>query len=279
MVTSRIHHFFVSSRNKAIILNPVVDRSFMSLGGDSITAMQVKGQCSKHGIGLAVQDILRSKSIAHLAQCVKPIENLSNHAEVAEQDFNLSPIQQLYFKLPNQGQGHFNQSFFLRVTRRIQESDLRAALEVVIRRHSMLRARFSQPKEKKDWQQRITNDVLTSYRLSAYTIRNSKEANQTISDTQTSLNIVNGPVFAADLFEVDGEDQLLFMVGHLLVIDLVSWRVILEDIEELLSSSFNSHTDSPLSFQAWCRQEPSASNEIVLNLLWVIHPAQCSSII
>src|ERR1700710_492015 len=43
-------------------------RSFLSLGGDSISAMQVKGQCAKKDINLSVQDILRSKSIIQLAR-------------------------------------------------------------------------------------------------------------------------------------------------------------------------------------------------------------------
>lgn len=231
-----------------------VTRSFMSLGGDSISAMQVKGQCSKQGISLSVQDILRSKSIVQLAQCAKAIEYQVYRGEVIEQDFQLSPIQSLFFKLPNQGTGHFNQSFFLRVTRTINKNDLRNAIETIIQRHSMLRARF-QRESSGDWRQRITEDISTSYRLKAYRIAQSKQATWAIAESQTCLNFEHGPLFAADLFEVDGEDQLLFMVAHHLVIDLVSWRVILEEIEELLSHPEISLMEKPVSFQTWCHMQ------------------------
>jgi len=229
-------------------------RSFLSLGGDSISAMQVMGQCQKKGLSLTVQGILRSRSITELACCTKAIEHHSYQDEVVEQAFNLSPIQQLYFQLPNQGHSHFNQSFFLRITRKLQEEDLRKAIETIITRHSMLRARFSQSNTDKTWQQRVTEDIPSSYRFRTHEIDEQDEATPAIADSQTCLDATNGPLFAADLFNVNVSDQLVFMVGHHLVIDLVSWRVILEDLEELLKDPRAALTArKPLSFQAWCR--------------------------
>jgi amino acid adenylation domain-containing protein/non-ribosomal peptide synthase protein (TIGR01720 family) len=232
-------------------------RSFMSLGGDSISAMQVKGQCSKKSINLSVQDILRSKSIVQLAQCATSVEHLAYREEMIEQNFSLSPIQHLYFRLPNQGQGHFNQSFFLRVTRTIHKKDLRSAIETIIQRHSMLSARFTRSSLSADWQQRITKERSSSYRLKAYQIAEAKQATHAIADSQTCLDVERGPLFAADLFDVDGQDQLLFMVAHHLVIDLVSWRIILEEIEDLLlhPEDEDSAVQKPVSFQTWCHMQ------------------------
>lgn len=195
-----------------------LESAFLSLGGDSISAMQVKGQCVKKNIALTVQEILRSKSIKQLAQCAKVVEHQTHREELLDRDFDLSPIQKLFFELPNQGQGHFNQSFFLRVSRSIQKKDLRAAIEILIQRHSMLRARFEM--RSKGWQQRVTQSISSSYRLKTYHIDDPTEALPAISDSQTCLNPTSGPLFAVDLFDVDGGEQLLFMVGHHLVIDL-----------------------------------------------------------
>ena len=270
-IAEPIHQYMDDSKNPATevesklraiwshVLNLRLDqmdlnRSFMSLGGDSISAMQVKGQCARKDISLTVQEILRSKSIKQLAQCAKAVDHPSYHTKIVEQDFSLSPIQRLFFLLPNQGQGHFNQSFFLRITRRIQKKALRAAIETIINRHSMLRARFRQVNAGV-WQQRITEEVATSYRLKAYNIDTLEQATAAIANSQTSLDIVKGPVFAVDLFDVNGDDQLLFMVGHHTVIDLVSWRVILEDVEELLVDPSASSTERPPSFQTWCQMQ------------------------
>jgi non-ribosomal peptide synthase protein (TIGR01720 family) len=240
-------------------------RSFLGLGGDSISAMQVKGQCAKRDISVSVQDILRSKSVKHLAQCAKAVAQLSYDEEVLERSFDLSPIQQLFFKLPGQGRGHFNQSFFLRVTRRIQKKDLRQAIETIVARHSMLRSRFSLSGTDNKWQQRITPDVGPSYRLKAYTVASRDETTTAISTTQVSLDIVNGPVFAADLFDVEGDDQLLFMIAHHLVIDLVSWRVILEDLEEILTNPTAPSIHDPLPFQSWCQMQREHCQKVSIN--------------
>ncbi|KUJ06201.1 acetyl-CoA synthetase-like protein [Mollisia scopiformis] len=242
-----------------------LNRSFMSMGGDSISAIQVKGQCSKLKISLTVQDILRSKSIKQLSQFAKTLESSSHHEEIIGQHFDLSPIQQLYFALPNQGHGHFNQSFFLRVSRNIQEEHLRLAIEIIIQRHSMLRARFVWQQSTMKWQQRITDDVSGSYRLKSHQIDHPENAHPAIADSQTCLDTALGPIFAADIFQVEGGKQLLFLVGHHLVIDLVSWRVILEDLEELLSGSPHTSDEKPASFQTWCQMQADHCQKLAID--------------
>lgn len=242
-----------------------LNRSWLSLGGDSITAMQVMGHCRRKGIGVTVQDILRSKSIAQLALRANQVEHLSYHDdEVTEKAFDLSPIQQLFFRLPNQGQGHFNQSFFLRIARKIREEDLRRAIHTVIETHSMLRARFDRTGPNGEWQQRITHESTASYRFRVHTIDRHKQATPAIAQSQARLDPTNGPLFVVDLFNVREDDQLVFMVGHHLVIDLVSWRIILQDVEDLLLSGSvaSSMAAKPLSFQTWCRLQAEHSQHL-----------------
>ncbi|KAH6670809.1 nonribosomal peptide synthase [Halenospora varia] len=257
------------------VLNIHVDQidsniSFLSLGGDSISAMLVKSQCSKNGIGVAVQDILR-KPIIELAQCNTTLAQQSSYEEEIGVAFELSPIQQLYFQLPNQGHGRFNQSFFLRVCRQIHKKELQSALEMIVHRHSMLRARFNATTPTGRWRQLITNDISTSYRLRTFNIEHSKQAVPAITESQSCLNIVDGPVFAADLFDIPGKDQLLFMVGHHLVMDLVSWRVILEELEELLLNPSSVLADKTFSFQRWCQLQTEDSQTSSVDVVLPLH--------
>ena len=145
-----------------------LDQPFLSVGGDSISAMQVVGQCRKEGMSLGVQEVLRSRSIIQLAAAVKELEASSyDHEEYFDEDFDLSPIQSLYFQRPNT-HGHFNQSFYLRVTRRTTATQFQSAVEQLVARHSMLRARFSFSEER-GWQQRLTSECLESgVKLSAW---------------------------------------------------------------------------------------------------------------
>ncbi|KAF5643094.1 non-ribosomal peptide synthetase [Fusarium sp. NRRL 52700] len=230
-------------------------QSFLSVGGDSISAMQVMSECKKRGVGLAVSHIINCKSIRALALQVKDIERPALLHEMVEEPFELSPIQKLYFARPNYEQGHYNQSFLLRTSQHINEADLRKALETLISRHSMLRARFQQDVSG-EWQQRITNDVASSYRLRGLKLVLQEDVDDSIVDSQTCLDPVRGPLVAADLIDRGTEEQLLFVVAHHLVIDLVSWRIILQELEETLLRPEALHdADCPLPFQVWCKMQ------------------------
>lgn len=113
-----------------------LNRAFLSLGGDSISAMQVMGQCRKQGFSVGVQEILRSRSISELATVVKDDQPLAiDVTEEIDVPFDLTPIQRLWFQLPNQGHGHFNQSFYLKVQRKTTPMEFRAAVETLVARH------------------------------------------------------------------------------------------------------------------------------------------------
>jgi aryl carrier-like protein len=143
--------------------NVALDQSFLAVGGDSISAMQVVGQCRKDGIGLGVQEVLRSRSISQLAEAVKEIELTSyDTVEYFDEPFDLTPIQSLYFQRPNEGRGHFNQSFYLQVKQQTTEVEFRAAVQQLVARHSMLRARFSHSTEF-GWQQRLTGKSIPEH--------------------------------------------------------------------------------------------------------------------
>ncbi|KAL8774137.1 MAG: hypothetical protein Q9209_001245 [Squamulea sp. 1 TL-2023] len=238
-------------------------QSFLSLGGDSISAMMVQSQCKKEGVGITVQDILRAKSISHLATLARDTDRTLKQDEKIEEDFNLSPIQSLYFELPNRGKDHFNQSVFVRLARRFQPGEIHRATKNIINRHSMLRARFRFSASDDEWKQRVTNDVTGSYSFRDYSLSSKADAIPIMSKTQASLNPVEGPMFGADVFNLEGGDQLLFMTAHHLVVDLVSWRVILQDMEDLLIDPKSAtDTEASLSFQAWSRMQVEHSHTL-----------------
>ncbi len=227
-----------------------MNQSFLSLGGDSISAMQVVGHCQKKGIRLTVREVLRSKSVPELASAIKELPAATYEAkEEIEKPFVLSPIQSLWHQLPHHDRGHFNQSFYLKLRRRIPIVEFRAAVEKLVTRHSMLRARFQYDGDS-GWQQRLTEDVAGSYRFSHRTVSGRAQVEAHIADCQASLDNVNGPLFGAELFDF-GSEQHAFVVGHHLVIDLVSWRLLLEELEDILEGG--SPLPPSLSFQRWCQ--------------------------
>ena len=241
------------------------NRSFLNLGGDSISAMQVMSRCRAENMAVSVKDILHSKTISQLAQHVKSIQqSLLSKEEMFDTPFILSPIQQMYFEaVPeggmSQGSLHYNQSFLLRLTQEMPVQVVAEAIELVVSRHSMLRARF-QKGANGSWGQYVMKEAAGSYRYEVHDGIDLAQMNAIADNHQATLEIENGPIFSADLFNVVGDGQILFLVAHHLVVDWVSWRIILKDLEDIMASRPLS-TEKPLPFQTWVTMQAEYSSQ------------------
>lgn len=230
--------------------------NFLKLGGDSLTAMTCTSLCKKAGIGLTVQDILRRHSIRDLALHTSAIQSPTFYEEKLEENFDLSPIQYLHSLVRTEGQGYFNQSIQTRVHQNISVSAVRDAVGALVARHSMLRARFSHEGPEKRMRQRITEEVTSSYRLNCQGVKDESEVDEIISTSQQSINCFVGPLLSVDLIDVPSKGQILSLVGHHLVVDIVSFRLILEDLEELLLEPGKTvASTSSMPYQMWSAKQ------------------------
>ncbi|KAF1998930.1 amino acid adenylation [Amniculicola lignicola CBS 123094] len=236
------------------LVNASPSKSFLSLGGDSITAMQVMARCRGCGLAVSVKDILRSKSITELSYCVTSAgQAVYSVEETFDVPFELSPVQRMYFdiaptEIDDSRQTRFNQSFFLKAERPITGLNVAKALDLVVTQHSMLRVRFVQEAGK--WMQLIPSKVVDSFSFRSENIKTVEDAYAIMATTQISLNTQKGPIFSVVLFNTAADGQFLFLVAHHIMIDLVSWRIILRDLEEILATGLLS-SEKPIPFQNW----------------------------
>jgi NRPS condensation-like uncharacterized protein len=178
---------------------------------------------------------------------------VSHEGCVGDFSRQLSPIQRLYFSLQPDPTKAYDQRFLLKLRTKIEYKSLSKALKTLVSRHSALRARFTQ-NEKGTWEQSISNDTSTSLSLRMHqrTAGADGKTSQVIARCRESLDIERGPLVAAVLFddETGEEPQSLFLAIHHLVIDLVSWRVLFRELEELLTSGSITAPRS-IPFDAW----------------------------
>jgi non-ribosomal peptide synthase protein (TIGR01720 family) len=228
-----------------------LDDSFFRLGGDSITAMQLSASARKLHTHLSMRDIFQRKTIAELvryATSSTPLHVARLAEDPVDTPFGLSPIQELYLRLESTGRATFDQCFFLELRTQVALESLCTALKTLVQRHSMLRARF-QKAAGGGWQQCISESTDTSFTVRHVQSHDLDEIVEAIRQSRSSLDIETGPVLSAVLFDKDMH-QTLFVVVHHLAIDLVSWRVLLEELEDLLCD----RTLSPMcsiSFPSW----------------------------
>ncbi|KAF5598059.1 non-ribosomal peptide synthetase [Fusarium pseudocircinatum] len=218
-------------------------RSFLSLGGDSITAMQVVSACRKQGLIVPVRQILQSPAIFELALRVKEAsDKLGDEQlpiEIPDEPFDLSPAQKMFFQdiapsgLRADGPHRFNQSVCFRVPQNVAANTVARAIEAIVTKHAMLRARFQTDQDSQGWQQRVEKQIMGSYRFQTHKVVDDTSTEDIIRHSQGSLDLEYGPVFAVDVFEME-DAQLVNLTAHHLVIDLMSWRILAADLEHFL---------------------------------------------
>ncbi len=138
--------------------------------------------------------------------------------------FNLSPVQQMFLgqpKLPTQ----FHSSIYPRILEDVEISLVTSAIEGIVRRHSMLRARFTWGEN--GWQQNIVKDVPNPYSFEVHDIEDETRIREVVAAMHGLLDIVDGPVFATDIFNTNSGAKRLILVAHHLVVNLVYWQTIL----------------------------------------------------
>ncbi|KAK7983690.1 mitochondrial membrane protein [Apiospora arundinis] len=227
-----------------------IHTNFFRLGGDSLSAMQVVSLCAAERLDTTVADIFHHKTIAQLSASIEKSSVTPEYpTEETGTQFALTPIQKLLFDLSLTGHHHLHQSLYLELLRDIPFPKLDEALHHLVETHSMLRARFTQS-EAGDWMQVIEDDVPGSYRCQERVVRTIADVNKAVSQAELAIDFQHGPMLVAELLHVSEKERHLFLVAHRLVIDLVSWRIILEDLEEYLTTG--SIQQASLSFQTWC---------------------------
>jgi amino acid adenylation domain-containing protein len=233
-----------------------VNVSFLSLGGDSISAVKVASLCRASGIAVTVQDLLRRKTIAELAFSTGAEGGKSAQQEdTFERAFKLSPIQALQLI---EKQDQFAHSLLLGLARHLEVDVILAAIQLLVNRHSMLRARFWQDGDG-EWKQRLVADGLESWIWRTHQLETFEEIQKVWASNQLSSGVEDSPVFSSHLIHLkNGADYILLMANRL-VIDLESWRIIFEDLEDILRTGGPLQQPPSLSYQSWVDQKLAKS--------------------
>jgi len=212
--------------------------NFFELGGDSVVSLQVASQARAAGLQLTPKQVFQHQTIAELAAVVG-----RGRPTVAEQGLvtgptPLTPIQSWFFSQQFANFHHYNQATMIELRRRIADPDLRRVIALLLNHHDALRMRYKQ--SDCTWQQYCAGEDVdlpfTVQDLSGVADSDLSTAITKVAEhSQASLHLTQGPLIRLVLFDCGLElAQRLLVVIHHLVIDVVSWRLLLEDLETAL---------------------------------------------
>ncbi|MBA6304371.1 non-ribosomal peptide synthase/polyketide synthase [Colwellia sp. MB02u-14] len=211
--------------------------NFFELGGDSIVSLQIVSRLKDVGLEITPKQLFETQTILAMSQVVTvtSVSKIIDQLAPVVGHASITPIQHWFFGLEHGNMNQWNQSQLFKLNESIDLDVLKSALDAIQHQHDSLRSKFSSVQDK--WQQEIqvqTFDVLQTISLEEAVASGGDVAaliKQTTDEIQTSLSIENGPIWRVayiNLGEKHGER--LFITCHHLVIDGVSWRILLDDL-------------------------------------------------
>lgn len=210
--------------------NISVHDNFFKLGGDSILAIQMIRRVKQQNYYLNPKQIFQYQTIAELASKlqVQQVGILPEEGLVTG-EIGVTPIQQWYFEQDFVNPHHWNLPALIQFETPHEASVVSKALAALLTHHDALRLIYRRKDGK--WVQRF-DETLSTVSLDVFdAFPTGEEALYEVCEQlQRQLNITEGPVLKAALFNFEDSRQALFIAVHHLVVDGVSWRILFEDI-------------------------------------------------
>ncbi|ETW94057.1 MAG: hypothetical protein ETSY1_36505, partial [Candidatus Entotheonella factor] len=208
--------------------------NFFELGGDSIISLQMVSRARQANLRITPKQLFQHQTIAALAAVAGTSPQVQVTQEVVTGSAPLTPIQQWFFEQQLPEPHYFNQSVWVDLASDVKPDVLKQAVEAVLAHHDALRMRFVHQGD--GWQQThgAVGDAipLSLMDVSTLSVTEQDQAMRTAeADLQASPDLSEGPLVRVALFRLGPKraDRLLIIVHHL-VIDGVSWRLVLEDL-------------------------------------------------
>jgi amino acid adenylation domain-containing protein/thioester reductase-like protein/non-ribosomal peptide synthase protein (TIGR01720 family) len=223
-----------------------VEHNFFELGGDSILSLQIVARARQAGMRLSPEQLFRHPTIAALASVAA--SGAPSAAVAAEQGpvtgpAPLTPIQAWFFERELAEPQHWNQAVLLEVRGTLSPYVVERACRSLLAHHDALRFRFTRAGNghaEGPWQQVAAAPApeeaaapLIRLDLSALPpAARSPALGRAATSVQASLDLARGPLLRAAWFDLaPGTAARLLIAIHHLVIDAVSWRLLLEDLQ------------------------------------------------
>ncbi len=228
-----------------------VDDNFFELGGDSILSILVVSQARQRGLTITPKQIFDRPTIAGLAEVCGADGGIARLPESPlEGEVPLTPIQRWFLAHDFPAPHHWNQSLTFRVREGVTREMLARAFGEMRAGHPVFRLRYERVGD--EWRQRF--GLLPD--LSALEFRGGAR------ELQAALHF-EGPLLR---YAFDEASRRLTIAVHHLIIDGVSWRILMEDLDAALCGL--PLPERTTGFHTWARALASVTRSATEEAYW-----------
>ncbi|MFE5560598.1 amino acid adenylation domain-containing protein [Streptomyces sp. NPDC056544] len=243
------------------------DDSFFALGGDSIVSIQVVTRARRAGLVLTPREVFEHKtaeSLAAVAGSVPEADTVEDPQE-AVGPVPLTPVISWFRDLGGATDG-FHQAVLVQAPADCTPRRLAAALQAVLDRHDMLRLRLAvgEAGEGEDWSLHVSPaGSVRAEHLLRRVPADADVADEAIA-ARRRLDPRGGVMVQAVWFHSEpGTPGRLLLMAHHLVVDGISWRILLPDLEQAYAAVADGAQAElepvATSFRRWARHLVTAA--------------------
>ncbi len=224
---------------------------FFKIGGDSILSMQLVSKIQEYGFVCSIKQLFECKTVENLAHALSSgttVLEIETEQGILEGEFDLLPIQKWFFEKDLKNINYWNQSFLIKVPH-LDLEKIKNALALLTNKHDALRLIF---KKTKDGYRQLYKKQIDIPEVKVLDVSkiSSLELAGNLTSWQSCFNIENGPLWQiAYIHGYDDGSARLYFAFHHLIIDTVSWRILLDDLRGMYEAKETSLKTS--SYRQW----------------------------
>lgn len=206
--------------------------NFFELGGDSILSIQIVTRTNQAGLSITPKQLFEHQTIAELAAIAQASPSSQAEQGILTGTMPLVPIHHWFLAQAFANPHHYNQSILLQGYAPIHPPALKQAVHQLLRHHDALRLRLTSDVAELRYAQPDENSPYSHIDLSSLPIAAQQQAITSAANTlQASLHLANGPLLRVASFDLGAQGNRVLIVIHHLVVDGVSWRILLADLQ------------------------------------------------
>lgn len=215
--------------------NLMLEDNFYHMGGDSIKAIQLVSLLQKKGLYVTAKDILQQPTprlLCHHLELSDPLELSQDSVEIEK--FLPTPIMKWFGQLKMPNKELYHQMISLSLPSGLDQATLDKMFKVLVSSYPILNSYVVQPGgalsvNKSD------EHIKTSKLKLLPSMQLTDVASSILIDTQWPKS----PLFQAVFLEQDNGESQLLLLAHHLVVDGVSWRIIVQDLNTLVEQYYS----------------------------------------
>jgi non-ribosomal peptide synthase protein (TIGR01720 family) len=219
-----------------------IHQDFFALGGDSILAAVIVSKAALQGLYFQPRHLFEHGTIASLSSVVSTVPQLQVEQGPVAGEQVPGPASGWFFDRVQVDRSHFNQALLVGLRQAPDAPLMAEALRLLAQQHDGLRSHFKQ--QDGHWRQ-VFGDGAAAVAPHWSIISCTDDAGRTcperwqgaVAEAQASLDLERGPLWCVHwLAGATVADSRLLVVVHHLLVDGVSWGILLQDLSDIYTA-------------------------------------------